>query len=300
MTAGEKGEKSAPDAPGDVQWEIPTERLPEGFEETLDRPPPEPVTPRPAATVALLREAGQDALEVLLLRRVRSAGFVPGAWVFPGGRVDADDATPALVDRIVGLDPAGAAARLDLPLDADPPPLAYWIAALREALEETGILIGRDTEDHPAPSAATSPRIRRLQDRLLENEDLLPELLEREGYRLDARSVAYIAHWITPEVEPRRYDTRFFAAAVDGRQEASPHAGEMTEAAWLSPGEALARHREGRLPMVFPTLRTLEDLSAFGHPREVLEWYRDRRIRAILPTLVRTPTGVGLRVPDRP
>lgn len=281
-----------------MEWEIPRERLPEGFEETLDRPPPQPVPARPAATVVLLREGSEDGLEVLLLRRVRSAGFVPGAWVFPGGRVDADDATPALVERIEGVSPAAAAERLDLPPDADPPALAYWIAALREAFEETGILVARDAEGRPAPSARSSAEIRRLRNRLLEDEDLLPELLDRGGYRLDARSVAYIAHWITPEVEPRRYDTRFFAAVVDRRQEAAPHTGEMTEAVWLPPDEALSRHREGRLPMVFPTLRTLEDLATFGHPRDVLEEYTSRRIRTVLPTLVKTPTGVGLRIPD--
>lgn len=297
MTAADGDAPGSGGGRGDVEWEIPTERLPEGFEETLDRPPPEPVPARPAATVVLLRE-GTEAPEVLLLRRVRSAGFVPGAWVFPGGRVDADDATPALVERIEGVDPARAAERLDLPPDADPPALAYWIAALREAFEETGILVARDPEGRPAPSAGTSPVVRGLRARLLEDEDLLPELLDRGGYRLDARCVEYIAHWITPEVEPRRYDTRFFAAVVDRRQEAAPHAGEMTEAVWLPPEEALSRHREGRLPMIFPTIRTLEDLAMFRHPREVLDEYAARPIRTILPTLVRTPTGVGLRIPD--
>ena len=92
-------------------YEIPAERLPEGFVETLESVPAVPAVPRPAATVVLLRE-GRDAPEVLLLRRNRATGFVPGAWVFPGGRVDAADGEDALAGRWDGLTRGGAAGRL--------------------------------------------------------------------------------------------------------------------------------------------------------------------------------------------
>ncbi|MCA9736835.1 MAG: NUDIX domain-containing protein, partial [Gemmatimonadetes bacterium] len=129
-----------PDVP---DYDLPTELLPPGFAETLDRPPAEPVAPRPAATVVLVRDRA-DGPEVLLLRRTRSSGFVPGAWVFPGGRVDAGDAVPDLLARLDGLDGAEAARRLGLEREATPGPaaVAYYLAALREAFEETGILVG--------------------------------------------------------------------------------------------------------------------------------------------------------------
>ncbi|MBW3534889.1 MAG: NUDIX domain-containing protein [Gemmatimonadetes bacterium] len=275
---------------------IPEDRLPEGFARAVDRPPERPAEPRPAATIVLLRDGDRGGLEVLLLRRVRSAGFVPGAWVFPGGRVDLDDATPALVERLEGLSREQAAARLGLEPDAEPPGVAYWVAALREAFEETGILVGRDADGRPAPSIADRPEVRALRDELLEDEDRFPSILDRMGCRMDGAAMEYVAHWITPVAEPRRYDTRFFAAAVAREQEVALAEAELTDHAWLTPDEALSRREEGSLPMVFPTIRTLEGLRGFSTPMEALRAYRARAIPTILPRLVRTPTGIGIEV----
>lgn len=270
---------------------VPWNRLPEGFADRLDDPPAEPAEPRPAATVVLLRPS-DGAPEVLLLRRSRSAGFVPGAYVFPGGRVDRDDAAPALLRRLDGVDADTAARRLGLRPDADPPAPAYYVAAIREAFEETGLLVGR-TPDGPPTPAAEDPRIDALRDRILEDEDLFPDVLDRMGARMDASAVEYIAHWITPEVEPRRYDTRFFAAAVPAGSPSVVDPREMTDAVWLTPARALARHDAGELPMIFPTIRTLEDLRGHGSPEEVLEDFGARSVPTIVPRLVRTPEGVA-------
>lgn len=264
----------------------------------MDRPPERPAEPRPAATVVLLRDGEAGGLEVLLLRRVRSAGFVPGAWVFPGGRVDRDDAAPELVERLEGLSEDAAAARLGLDADADPPAVAYWVAALREAFEETGILVGRDADGHPVPSVTRRPEILGLRDELLEDEDRFPSILDRMGCRMDGAAMEYVAHWITPVAEPRRYDTRFFAAAVAREQEVALAEAELTDHAWLTPDEALRRREEGSLPMVFPTIKTLEGLRWFSSPMEALASYRARNIPAILPRLVRTPTGIGIEVEE--
>lgn len=283
--------------------EIPREHLPEGFAERVEEPPEPPARPRPAATVVLMRTgnasgnaAAPSGLEVLLLRRVRSSGFVPGAYVFPGGRVDRDDAARALLERLDGLTADDAAARLGLAADAEPPAVAYVVAALREAFEETGILVGRDADGAPAPSAASDPHVRRLRDDLLADEDAFPAVLDAMGCRMDGRAVAYIAHWITPVAEPRRYDTRFFAAAVSREREELLNAREMSHGVWLSPREALARHERGELPMVFPTVRTLEDLAEFSSPGAVLAHWADREVATVLPRLVRTPRGVGIEV----
>jgi 8-oxo-dGTP pyrophosphatase MutT (NUDIX family) len=276
---------------------LPFERLPPGFAETLDDPPGEPVAARPAATIVLLRE-GRPGLEVLLLRRVRSSGFVPGAYVFPGGRVDADDATPALLARLEGLSPERARRRLGLAVDAVPAAAAYVIAALREAFEETGLLVGRRPDGSPPPSAALDPAVARARTRLLADEGVFADVLDELEVRMDGAALEYVAHWITPVVEPRRYDTRFFAAAVEGDSPVSLHAAEMTDALWITPAAALDRSREGRLPMVFPTLRTLEALVDYGSPRSALAAFAEREIPSILPRLVRTDTGVGLAVEE--
>lgn len=269
--------------------EIPDELLPPGFLGTLENPPAEPVPTRPAATVVLLREIGAGS-EVLLLRRARSSGFVPGAWVFPGGRVDAEDADPRLLERTEGLDAGEAARRLGL-ADAVPPAIAYYMASVREAFEETGLWPG---EAGPDPA---SPLVAEAREGLMSGTLGFPEVLERLDLQIPGRALEYIAHWITPVVEPRRYDTRFFAAVVPDGMEARIDAREMTGALWLSPEEALRRNLTGELPMVFPTLHTLRAMVG-GHPPDVLlERFRNRPVPAILPRLVRTPVGVSLRIP---
>lgn len=277
-----------------AEFIVPFDQLPAGFAENVSHPPRTPAPTRPAATILLMRDGGAG-LEVLLMRRGRTAGFVPGAYVFPGGRVDRSDAEPHVVEHLDGLDAGAAARRLELP-NGDPPALAYYLASLREAFEETGILVGRLADGAPPPTAATDPSVDALRDDLMEDRVTFAEALDRLGCRLDGASVEYMAHWITPEVEPRRYDTRFFAAKVPGDAEAVVDSREMTDAVWLAPSHALERFHEGSLPMVFPTIRTLLDLSDFQSVDAVLAHLRTLRIPTIMPRLVVTPTGIGTEV----
>jgi 8-oxo-dGTP pyrophosphatase MutT (NUDIX family) len=277
--------------------EIPFDRLPPGFAEQVDRPVAAPAETRPAATVVVLRD-GVGTLEVLLLRRTRSAGFVPGAYVFPGGRVDRADGAPALLRRLTRTGAEGWARRLELPLDSDPPAAAFLLAALRETFEETGILLARTPGGAYAPSAASDPETARLRSALNEGSLTFPGVLEALEVLLEDAAAEYIAHWVTPEVEPRRYDTRFFAVRVPPEVPVEVDRSEIVDHRWLTPEEALAQNRSGALPMVFPTIRTLEELRPFSSADEALAHYRSRRIPMIMPRLVRTPTGVGIQVPE--
>lgn len=275
---------------------IPFDRLPERFAEQVEHPPAEPALPRPAATIVLLRD-GREGLEVLLMRRNRNAGFVPGAYVFPGGRVDGTDATPDALARLDGLSAEQAERRLDL-VAADPPAIAYYLAALREAFEETGILIGRGPGGGSPACAAADPEVDRVRDDVMEDRLGFGEALDLLGCRIDGRSVEYLAHWITPVAEPRRYDTRFFAARVADDAEPIVDPREMTDALWATPGAALERYHGGSLPMVFPTIKTLEQLSGFQDVDTALERIGSAPVRTILPSLVITPTGVGLELDE--
>ena len=286
-------------------YQIPAERLPEGFLETLTRAPDVPAVAWPAATVVLTRE-GVAGPEVLLLRRNRATGFVPGAWVFPGGRVDAADGEDALADCWDGLTREGAAGRLGLAPDAQPPAIAYYGAAVREAVEETGLLpgvvMGGGAGDRVAAGAeggggGVGGVVGRAREALLGGGVPFAQVLKALDARLDGASVEYIAHWVTPLVEPRRYDTRFFAARVPSGASAVYDEREMTGAVWLTPRAALERHRRGRLPMIFPTIRTLEDLCDFATVEALLAYYRGRAIPRVQPEIVRTAKGVSLRVP---
>lgn len=274
-----------------LPYEIPEERLPPGFVETLAHVPATPAEAVASATVVLMRE-GRRGPEVLLLRRNRATGFVPGAYVFPGGRVDAADGQDALVRCWDGLTPESAAARLGIAPDANPPAIAYYGAALREAVEETGLLAGVVAANGPPDGEVVSEA----REALLGGGASFAAVLDGLGARLDGNAIEYIAHWVTPEVEPRRYDTRFFAARVPAGSRAVYDRREMTDAVWLTPGAALDRHRRGRLPMIFPTIRTLEDLRDFATVEDLLSHYRARTVTRVQPTIVRTATGVSLRV----
>jgi 8-oxo-dGTP pyrophosphatase MutT (NUDIX family) len=236
-------------------------------------------------------------VEVLLTRRSRQAGFVPGAWVFPGGRVDGSDATPDVVAHLDGLDAPEAATRLQLH-DADPPAIAYYLAALREAFEETGILVGVDHAGRPPATAAESAAVDDVRVALLEERIGFAEALARLGCRIAGDAIEYLAHWVTPEAEARRYDTRFFAARVAEGAEAVIDPREMTDAIWLTAHAALVRVDEGTLPMIFPTIKTLTELAPWASTAEALEAIGRTVVRTRMPRLVRLPHGVGMKLDD--
>jgi 8-oxo-dGTP pyrophosphatase MutT (NUDIX family) len=192
--------------------------------------PVEPVEPRLAASVILLR-GGSDTLEVLLVRRSLAARFMPGAWVFPGGAMDAAD----------GADDRGLRA-----------------AAVRELAEEAGVAL--------ADPAALVP----------------------------------FSRWITPPEIAIRFDTYFFLAPAPAGQVPRVDGGEMTEAAWWGPGAALAAQRRGGLSLMFPTIKHLEQLTAFADADALLEWATGREVVAVEPRVVGTGETARVVLPGEP
>jgi 8-oxo-dGTP pyrophosphatase MutT (NUDIX family) len=160
------------------------------------------------------------------------------------------------------------------------------MAALRETFEETGVLLARGSA--PPDAAALHDQ----RDALLEDRATLHDLLTTLELRPDFTEVVQIAHWITPLVEPRRYDTRFFLAAAPAGASASHDAREMSDALWIRPRAALERFRAGGLRMVFPTVHTLEMLAGYHTVAAALDALRGTTVRAILPRLVRSDGGV--------
>lgn len=264
----------------DPRFVIPADRLPPGFADAVDQPPRSVVEPRPAATVVLLRD-GNDGLEVLLLKRHRAAGFVPGAYVFPGGRIDEGDADPRLVEG------AAVPKRGNVPAH-------FWFGAVREVFEEAGVLLARTPTGEWAPDASTSDVLEAWRMKLMANEARLIDMVAAEQLQVVLDNVVYFAHWITPQVEPRRYDTRFFAAALPPNRTIRPDARETVDAIWITPERALERFESGQLPMVFPTVRTLQDFAACASVAEALATLQSKDVEPVLPRLVRTETGVGI------
>ena len=261
---------------------IPLHRLPPGFAERLDQPEGNAAEPKAAATAVLVRD-GDAAPELLLLRRHRAAGFVPGAYVFPGGRVDDEDSDPALV-AMLGDVPRGADA-------------AYWLAVVREVFEETGVLLARSPNGDACLDASADPALRHWREALLEGDATLLDVMRAEDLRPDISRMVYCSHWITPVAEPKRYDTRFFLAELPAGCSAEIDEREMSHAVWLTADEAMARFQRGELPMVFPTVKTIQLLQPFDSVDGMLAAFRDTDVPAVLPRLVRTKDGVGIVVP---
>jgi 8-oxo-dGTP pyrophosphatase MutT (NUDIX family) len=216
-----------------------------------------------------------------LLKRHRSSGFVPGAYVFPGGRIDAADADPRLVANCA-VPERGA-------VDAH-----FWFGAVREVFEETGVLLARTADGEWAQDTTSSDTLEAWREKLMSDGASLIDIVSTENLRIVLDDVAYFAHWVTPKQEPRRYDTRFFAAALPDGRAIRPDAREMVDAVWVAPGEAIERFSAGRLPMVFPTVRTLQDLSKYQSVDEALHALQQKTVEPVQPRLVRTEGGVGI------
>jgi len=198
-----------------------------------------------AATVLLLREV-EGALEVLMMRRGSGLSFMAGMWVFPGGRVDVSDASAAIRARIAP-DALGAwRGRLHTPQGeplAEDAALALYVAACRETFEESGVLLAHDRAGATCGHDCTA-RLQAHRETVANDPGAFVTMLEREDLYLDLAPLLYWSHWITPSLEPKRFDTRFFAIAVPADQAASADRGELTEHAWVRPAriqEALGR-----------------------------------------------------------
>lgn len=212
----------------------------------------------PAATVTLVRDAG-GGIEVLMMRRNLKSGFVPGMYVFPGGGLDPEDFGFKDNGLCHCLDDAAASAALGLPCDG----IGYWVAAIREAFEEAGLLLARDAQGRmPAfGDAATQRRFDEHRRRLNAGTLDFARLLREEGLQIAADRLTYFAHWITPVSAPRRYDTRFFMAEAPAGQEPLHDDRETIAATWISPAQALSLHARGEFEMRTPTVRTLETFA---------------------------------------
>ncbi len=228
---------------------------------------PRPVHPAPAATVVLLRR-GRTGPEVLLTRRPSSMAFAPDMHVFPGGRVDDEDGSPAWRHRSV-LSPDEAAEALGADL-APTAALASYVAAIRELFEEAGVLLadgGRDGA--PVPARAVSEA----RSALVGGDAGFDAIAAELDLRLRTDRLVPLSRWVTPSTLPRRFDARFFAAELPSRARVSFEGDEVAGHHWLTPAAALAAMAAGEIGMWLPTsatLQQLEHVTSFEQVRERL------------------------------
>lgn len=236
----------------------------------------------------VLLRSGADGLETFMLCRHEKSGFMGGAHVFPGGKLDESDRDPSLLSRLSGEAPASIATRMGE--DDQMRAAGLMIAAIRETFEESGLVLGdfaRDTD------------LARQRERLHSGSSFT-DIASALNLEIDAASLVPYARWVTPKVEKHRFDARFFLAMEPQGQEATHDGTETTSASWLHPETALEDMRAGKILLAPPTLRTLEWLAGFGQPEEALAEAASRTPPLVRPQVVIEGSEWFLALPGDP
>jgi 8-oxo-dGTP pyrophosphatase MutT (NUDIX family) len=218
-------------------------------------------------------------LEVFMLHRHPRTAF-GSVHVFPGGVVDDHDRSPEVATRAPGRSDEDASAELGVESGG----LGFWVAAIREAFEEAGVLLARTADGAPLrlDDPATATRFEQHRKALHAGEVTLAGVLAEEDLTLAVDDVRYWSHWITPAGEPKRFDTRFFVAAAPEGHAYLHDDVELIGSGWIRPADALEALRDGRYPMIMPTIATLEELD-HGTVAALFDAHR--------PTLTGVPRG---------
>ena len=248
---------------------------------------------RPASTVVLLRE--RDELEVFLVRRHDRIAFMGGAHVFPGGSVDVSDGASVIGGVCDGIETVSNRMP-DLPRDRA---VAFHVAAVRELFEEAGVILARHDGAMLAVDASIAP-FAEYRRELIAGRLALRDIAVAEAVTLALDALTYFAHWITPESEPRRFDTRFFVAIAPDGQDAAHCEHETTDGVWLTPSDALARCRAGEIALPPPTWTTLRQIERHARAADVIAWARDRHVRSVQPMVIERGTARVIVLPGDP
>ncbi len=228
-----------------------------------------PPAVRDATTVLLVPDDGP--VRTYLMRRATTMAFAPGMWVFPGGRVDGrDSAVPILGDVPV--------TRMSAPSEAAARGLIA--GAARELFEETSVLLAVDASgDTPEEDS----RWEADRAAVAAGDLTFADFLAERRLRVDARALRMWTHWVTPEMETRRYDVRFFVARVPSGQQVRDVSGEADRTGWFTATEALTAYGQGAMPMLPPTVATLADIAGVRDATEVIDAADAREIRPLMP-----------------
>jgi 8-oxo-dGTP pyrophosphatase MutT (NUDIX family) len=241
---------------------------------------------RLASTVVLIRPS-PARFDVFLVRRHDNVAFMGGAHVFPGGRVDAADRIDDPEHICDGV--AEAIARMP-DLSADDA-VGHHVAAIRELFEEAGVLLARPVHARTLAEFRQPVAAGRLT---------LEELARREGLRLALDELVAFAHWVTPQIETKRFDTRFFVARVPEGAEPVHDDSETTDSEWMDPEEALERCRRDDIALPPPTWTTLQMLAKLASADDAMQWARATRVARIQPMFIKNESVTMLTLPGDP
>jgi 8-oxo-dGTP pyrophosphatase MutT (NUDIX family) len=225
------------------------------------------IVPRDASTVIVTRDT-DAGIEVYLLRRSSNSPGFPDAYVFPGGTLDKTDYSPQARMRMAG--------------QWRPAEPAFTYAAIRETFEECGLLFSIEPVEHEA--------LRDARTRMLKGERSFSDTLIDLDVRLDARAVRYFSRWITPSVNPHRFDARFFVARAPKNQIAEADALETYDGRWVRPADVLAEVERNEIQMIFPTIKHLERVGGFANVYDLLAYTETKKTIPVTPEVRPGPT----------
>ena len=252
--------------------------------------------PRPAATVVVLRDSAHGP-EVFMVRRHEGTAFMGGAHVFPGGRVDASD-SDGDGTWCDGIDHAAKQLNDLAPADA----VAYHVAAARELFEEAGVLLARDATSRFVSLAGSDIRDRfsRYRTDVHSARASLRSIVDAEGLRLALDALILFAHWVTPPIDTRQFDTRFFMTRVPPDQTPVHDDHETTHSSWMTPAESIAQSISRDIVLPPPTWTTVRELEPFTSVEDALAWARIRPVIRRQPELVEHGGERMLVIPGDP
>jgi 8-oxo-dGTP pyrophosphatase MutT (NUDIX family) len=235
--------------------------------------------PIPAATVLLLRD-GAAGMEVFMVRRATKMDFAAGALVFPGGKVDPPDRAPFLRKRCGDVS------------DVDDYQLALRVAAVRETFEECGVLLARPHgEKDLVPEARVQELEKKYRDALTKDEIGIDAMILEEDLDLACDLLVYYAHWITPVIRPKRFDTHFYLAPAPADQVPLHDGSESLDSLWTTPQAAIDSFIAGGYQVMFPTYCNLMKLDRSKTVEAALDAARKAPVVTVLGQHRVTPDG---------
>ena len=212
---------------------------------------------KPAATVILMREEIKGDFEIFMVKRSSRSTF-GSLYVFPGGKLDPEDSENDLYPYCEGMNNEEASKQLGIKDNG----LSFWIACIRECFEEVGVLL-----TNPDDSILQDTyKLTKLRKELNNKEITFKEICVSESLRLRTKNIVPCAHWITPDIETKRFDTRFFLAKVDIKQLARHDGFELTESTWIKPQDALKKLEKGKMNMIIPTIENIKACLLYTSP----------------------------------
>ena len=238
----------------------------------------------PAATIMLVRD-GEAGLEVFMVVRHHQIDFASGALVFPGGKIDKNDRAPDVRGLCRGAE------------GLDDTSLALRVGAIREAFEESGVLLAYEKGTDKLVSAARLEEMESWREPLNRSEKGIAEFLTTFGLELACDRLLPFAHWITPDMMPKRFDTHFYVAVAPEDHIAAHDGGESVDSVWINPNDAVKEADDGKRTVIFPTRMNLLKLGENASVAQALETAKGAKIVTVLPKVEKRGDAGVLIIP---